>query len=330
MKKANLISILIIALGLTAIWGCDEKQDEPPLPEIFTYEVTEITDSTAVCGGNITNDGGEFVSFRGVCWGKTTTPTIEDDKTIDGTGAGNFSSQLTNLESKTLYYARAYATTKNGTAYGSLMSFTTGSQAPVGPDTSTIKDIEGNKYLTVKIGNQWWMAANLRTTKFNDGTTILNIPTASGWKNTTNPAYCWYENNGSNSSIHGALYNGYVTISSKNVCPAGWHVPSTNEFVELINYLGGASLAGGKLKQAGTEFWMPPNTGATNETWFTAVPSGFRLLHNDVMIFAELGIQALFRTDDIDVFGLNYNDAALQGYYTYLNYGHTIRCIKDE
>ena len=139
----------------------------------------------------------------------------------------------------------------------------------------SVTDVDGNDYTTVKIGNQVWMAENLRTTKFNDGTDIPLMTDNIGWANLTTSGYCWYENDyNTYGIIYGALYNWY-SVNSGKLCPAGWHVPTDAEWTILTDFLGGSDLAGGKLKESGISHWWEPNTGS-NETGFTALPGGAR------------------------------------------------------
>lgn len=139
----------------------------------------------------------------------------------------------------------------------------------------TVKDIDGNVYKTVKIGTQTWMAENLKTTKFNDGTPIPLVPVYDKWQALSTPAYSWYENNAISKNSYGALYNWY-TVNSGKLCPKGWHAPSDTEWTILTNHYGDEYVAGGKLKEAGTSHWQVPNEGATNEGGFTALPGGNR------------------------------------------------------
>ena len=141
----------------------------------------------------------------------------------------------------------------------------------------TMTDQDGNVYKTITIGTQTWMAENLRTTKFRDGTYMPNI--AYGlWYLGENNAYCSYNNNTDPVAIatYGRLYNWHTVNSSRNIAPTGWHVPSDAEWTTLITYLGGESVAGGKMKEPGTMHWLTPNTGATNESGFTGLPTGKR------------------------------------------------------
>ena len=144
------------------------------------------------------------------------------------------------------------------------------------PIPTTITDIDGNVYHTVTIGTQVWMVENLKVTKYRNGDPIPNITDGTQWGNLTIGAYCNYNNDANNTATYGRLYNWYALNDSRNIAPSGWHVPTDAEWTELTNYLGGESVAGGKLKEIGTTHWYSPNSGATNETGFTALPGGSR------------------------------------------------------
>lgn len=149
----------------------------------------------------------------------------------------------------------------------------------------TVNDIDGNMYKTVTIGNQIWMAENLKTTKYNDGMAIPLVTDNAAWTNRdsialTTPAYYWYDNDSTTKKTYGALYNGYAVKTGK-LCPNGWHVPDDAEWSELTTYLGGEDVAGGKLKETGTDHWQSPNKGATNESGFTALPGGYRTMNGN-------------------------------------------------
>ena len=142
-------------------------------------------------------------------------------------------------------------------------------------DDNVIKDGDGNVYTSVKIDTQVWIVENLKTTKYNDGIAIPLVTDNSDWGNLTTSAYCWYTNDAAaNKSTYGSIYNWYAVNTGK-LCPTGWHVPTDEEWTILINYLGGGSVAGNKLKEAGTIHWISPNAG-TNESGFTALPGGRR------------------------------------------------------
>ena len=142
----------------------------------------------------------------------------------------------------------------------------------------TMTDQDGNVYKTITIGTQTWMAENLRTTKYRDGTEIPNVTGNSDWVALTTGAYCtnYYIPEADPSVTYGRLYNWYTVNDSRNIAPAGWHVPADTEWTTLITYLGGENAAGGKMKEIGITHWYNPNGGATNESGFTALPTGLR------------------------------------------------------
>ena len=242
------------------------------LPVLTTAAVTSLASTSVTSGGTISNDGGSEVTARGVCWSTSPSPTISNSKTTDGSGSGTFTSNLTGLLPGTAYYVRAYLTNSVETAYGSQVSFTTSSTSG-----STVTDIDGNVYNTVTIGTQVWMVENLKTTKYRNGDPIANVTDNAAWAALATGAYCWYNNDATTyKATYGALYNWYAVADSRNIAPAGWHVPTDAEWTTLTDYLGGESVAGGKLKETGTSHWLSPNTGATNSSLFTAVPNGSR------------------------------------------------------
>lgn len=153
-------------------------------------------------------------------------------------------------------------------------------------ERNTVTDIDGNTYHTVVIGNQVWMTENLMTTHYNDGAPIPNVTDITEWRNIDAPGYAWYDNNISNKNRYGALYNWHAVGTGK-LAPKGWRVATDDDWKELEVYLGmedeevnGTALRGsdegGRLKESGTENWIPPNLGATNEAGLTIVPSGRR------------------------------------------------------
>ena len=144
-------------------------------------------------------------------------------------------------------------------------------------NAATVTDIDGNVYHTVTIGTQTWMVENLKTTRYRNGEAIPNITDNASWAALITCAYCDYNNIPSNSITYGKLYNWYAVNDSRNIAPMGWHVSTDAEWTTLTTFLGGTSIAGGKLKENGTIHWNSPNVGATNETGFSALPGGYRL-----------------------------------------------------
>ena len=300
--------------------------EKPSIPIVNTLEeVTSITKNTAKSGGNITSDGGATVTARGVCWSTNETPTIADNKTTDGSGTGEFSSNLSGLTPGTTYYVRAYATNSNGTGYGNAISFKTEIAIITGSFTDPR---DGNVYKTVTIGTQVWMAENLKYLP-----SVVSYTTESY----TEPYYYVYGFYGSNVAsakatvnytTFGVLYNFPAALIA---CPAGWHLPTSAEWGQLITYLGGDTVAGGKMKEAGTSHWLTPNTNATNESGFTALPAGGRGSSGFNSI-GEIGYWWTSTETSSHSYwsrGVNYSSGTIDisGYYPRL--GLSVRCVKD-
>lgn len=181
------------------------------------------------------------------------------------------------------------------------------------------------------IGTQVWMVENLKTTKYRDGTSIPNVIDNTTWSNLTSPSYCWYNNDVTNKNIYGALYNWY-TANIDQLCPTGWHVPSDAEWTILISYLGGESIAGDKLKEAGTTHWQSPNTG-TNESGFTALPGGVRsnsgIIGLPVGGYGRFWSATEFNATSAGYLIMNFDAIKVNQTSNLKNFGFSIRCIKD-
>jgi len=203
-------------------------------------------------------------------------------------------------------------------------------------------DADGYVYNTVTIGTQVWMAENLKTTKYNDGTAIPNLTDNSAWGSATSGAWCDYNNTSSNSVTYGKLYNWYAVDNNastkaasnggKNICPAGWHVPSDTDWTTLTDYLGGMSVAAGKLTEAGTIHWTFDYASATNSSSFTALPGGHR--KSDGWGFNYFGVEGYWWTSSA-----NSGDGVCRRLTHYFNsaetseapnrFGFSVRCVKD-
>jgi uncharacterized protein (TIGR02145 family) len=298
---------------------------------LTTAAFSAITTTSAVSGGDVPNDAGAPVTARGVCWNTSANATIGNNKTTDGSGPGSFTSSITGLTPNSIYYVRAYTTTSAGTSYGNELVLKT--------YTGTVKDFDNNVYNTVTVGTQVWMAENLKTTSYNDGTAIPQVVDPVAWTALTTAGYCWPSNDKATyKDIYGALYNFYVvdatTNGGKNACPVGWHVPSDDEWTSLVGAVGGELGAGGKLKEAGTKHWLSPNAGATNESFFSALPAGGRGSNGG---FDTIGSGASFwtsttyydTTSSWDRFLSSDNGNAHRQYTGKVN-GVSIRCLKDK
>ena len=295
-------------------YGCSSKylsvsvrclrNETSSVPTVFTANVSNITATTATCGGNVTSDGGATVTVRGVCWSTSQNPTVEGSHTNDGAGTGEFASVLSDLQANTIYYVRAYATNSEGTRYGEEVSFFATTFTSLGqdgqpcPGAATVTDVDGNTYNTVQIGNQCWMRENLRTTHYSPfGDIPLGTSTSSITPYRYNP-----NNDANNVPTYGYLYNWPAVMygapsSSSNpsgvqgICPDGWHVPSDAEWTQLTNYVGsqpqyqcdGSSTNIAKAL-ASTIGWISSSTNTcaignnpstNNATGFSALPAGY-------------------------------------------------------
>ncbi len=303
------------------------KKEKPVLPSVTTTAVAEISYTTAISGGNVTNDGGAPIVSRGVCWNTSVGPTIENSKTIEGSGSGSYTSNITQLTSNTLYHLRAYATNSAGTAYGNQETFTTYSTG----QAVTVSDVEGNIYYITTIGTQTWMKENLKTTKYNNGTAIPLVTVGFRWYSLTTPGYCWYNNDTANKATYGALYN-WFTVKSGRLCPSGWHVPSDAEWTSLTMYLGGDSVAVCRLKEIGLIHWQSPNSGANNESGFTALPGGCRDYDGS---FYDIGNYGYWWSSTEFITGgawsryMGYDGSGGYRYGRFEQDGFSVRCIKD-
>jgi uncharacterized protein (TIGR02145 family) len=298
------------------------------VPILTTTPVSEVTQTMAECGGTITSDCGAEVTARGICWSTNPIPTLANNKTIDGTGTGSFTSSLTGLTENTTYYVRAYATNSAGTGYGGEKTFKTSSYSGM------VTDIDGNVYQTVTIGTQVWMAENLKVTHYRNGEAIPNVTDGTTWESLTTGAYCNYNNDINNAATYGRLYNWYAAVDSRNIAPEGWHVPSDAEWQTLVDYLGGNLVAGGKMKEAGTTHWLSPNTGATNESGFSGLPGGGRVAPG---IYGNKGNYAYFwsATEEVELSGyawlrsLDFDNSGISRYGHCMPWGYSVRCVKD-
>lgn len=432
MKHRNYIPYTLFIIILL-FFGCgkDDPVSHQSEPTVLTLGTSDVTETSAIGGGEVIDDGGSEITARGVVWSTSANPTIDDNKTNDGTGMGSFTSNITGLESNTRYYIRAYATNAAGTAYGGELPFTTkpffynisgrilenGSglanvtisitgdfeqtvttdadggysivnipgrsnvtltpglegysfipqfysiesldQDEVGLDFTgfrAITDIDGNAYPIVQIGDRWWMAENLRTTRYRNGDEIPAGLNNTSWQNTISGAYAVYPHNdidGIDSVddmliAYGALYNWYAVDDSRGLCPAGWRVPGDDDWKQLEMYLGmtqeeanntdwRGTTEGGKLKSVRTEpdphpRWSSPNDGATNQSRFNGYPGGRRLLNGT---FGNIEVLGAWWTSTDDGLGsawrryLGYHTSSVsRGHYNKQG-GFSIRCIED-
>ena len=141
--------------------------------------------------------------------------------------------------------------------------------------SSSCIDYDGNAYLTVTIGTQTWMAENLRVLHYRNGDAIAHVTDNGAWAALTSGAYCWYGNDQATYAKYGAMYNWYAVDDPRGLCPEGYHEPTDAEWTILATYLGGQSVAGGKMKSV-SALWNSPNVDAANSSGFSGLPGGER------------------------------------------------------
>ena len=261
---------------------------------------------------------------------------VADQSPVNGNSEISISSEVSDLEPGTKYFYKIIAENDEGINQAEGGEFTTSLNGVAG----YIHDIDGNMYNTIGIGDQVWMSQNLTVSRYNDGTAIENITVDSLWSKSTTPSFCWYNNDSATYSItYGALYNWYA-VSSDNLCPEGWHVPSMDDWGELVYFLGGSTVADDKMIETENGDWTiyPPN--ATNESGFTALPAGFR---DEEGHFARFGLQTVWWTSN-DWENPQTEWQRSQAYMAFIDgddywinitytkdktFGGSIRCIKD-
>ena len=318
---------------------------------VQTGSAQNINETSAAVTGEITDLGGSTVFHHGHCWSETQGPDIYDYTTDLGStnSTGPFTSLLDNLTANTIYYVKAYAENSLGIAYGDEISFTTyGGGGEPCPGMPTVTDIDGNVYSTVLIGNQCWMAENLKTTTYNNGTNIPNVPNASAWSTLTTGAYVWYDNNISWKDKYGALYNWFTTVDPNGLCPTGWHVPTHDEWADLTDYIGGTgSPHGNELKscrQVNSPFGGGCNTSehprwnyssyywGTDIYGFSGLPGGYRQGNGAFNRIGDHGYwwsSTEYSLSSAWIRYLSYSFGSVYEYYYGKQIGFSVRCLRD-
>lgn len=208
-----------------------------------------------------------------------------------------------------------------------------GNSAPT-LETGTVTDIDGNTYQTVKIGDQWWMAENLRVTHYRNGDPIEKMHDDTIWFAAGYGGFSDVDKDSTHRALYGLLYNGFALADPRGVAPDGWHLPSDSEWQVLEDHLG-AGTAGGQTKSTGTSLWTSPNLGATNESGFSALPAGVRVPAGG---FSDRGNIAFFWTSTQAIGppivhwwlrGMGYAETTLRRQAAPHQMGLSVRCVKD-
>lgn len=339
LRPVILTALVLVIYSLTT---CKKDEDDPTTdpnkpaaPSAYTDTTTFVSQKWATLNSMVTaNNLATTVSFE---YDTTTSygfsiPANPD--TLSGKTTTKRIAEITNLIPNTIYHYRVKAVNSMGISYGNDKTFTT---LPVyeknivfNPDLTygELTDIEGNVYKTIEIGTQVWMAENLTTTKFNDGTDIFWATNNTSWTLATNPAYSWYNNV---SVEYGALYNWYAVNTGK-LCPAGWHVSTDDDWTILSTYLGGLTVTGSKLKESGTIHWQSPNSSATNSTGFTALPGGYRYYNgvfNNIKRYGYWWTSTENSTSNGYARDMHYAYSNLDRISSDKRSGASVRCVKD-
>jgi len=218
-----------------------------------------------------------------------------------------------------------------------LINVTEGSNAVFAStlEYGSVSDNDYNVYKTITIGTQTWMAENLRTTRYRNGEDIPEVTVNTTWKNLTSGAYSNYENTTDLDKIatHGRLYNWFAVSDTRNLAPEGWHVATDADWTTLVTYLGGSSVAGGKMKEVGNTHWNSPNTSATNTSGFTALPGGRREYTDGSFINTGFNgfwwTSSAYNPDYSWYRQINYDGAIVNAANFHKQYGFSVRCVKD-
>ncbi|MCF8429504.1 MAG: hypothetical protein K9G64_05170 [Bacteroidia bacterium] len=293
---------------------------------VATSITSAIATSNVISGGEVIQTYAQ-INNRGVVWSTNTNPTIAlSTKTNNGTDVGTYISNVKNLKANTKYYIRAYATNLAGTVYGNEESFTT---------TNPISDFDGNVYETVNICNQNWMQSNLQVSHYRNGDVIPEVKDPTAWSNLTTGTWCYYNNNNSPEK----LYNWYAVNDSRGLAPIGFHVPTSADWNTLATCLGGANIAGGKMKAinpgiGGIGWWLN-ESGATNSSGFYAKSYGERNYYS-TSTFQNIKLYGFWWASDLNSAGLaNYvyihhlSTSIESNSFAGFKNGYSVRCIKD-
>ena len=291
---------------------------DKPIIGTLTFENLLNNEVDLICSVIADNS---TIQERGFVYSLSPSPTVNDGKIIISGGFGEMSASLTGFSSSTTYYFKGYATNSAGTSYSNEISFT----------TPAITDADGNVYTSVTIGEQEWMVENLRTTKYADGTSILNATDDSQWSNLSIGGWCHYNNYSQYEATYGKLYNWYAVETGK-LCPTGWHVPTDAEWTNLKNYLtanGHNGTEGTALKA--TSGWNSGGNGTDDYGWL-GLPGGFRGSSGSFYAIGHRGYWWSSSLIDPSYAWSRYLDlsnANLSSYYNGKKDGFSVRCLRD-
>jgi len=326
LQKHNLLTILMLALASTLlIFTACEEDDEP-------------TNSAPTCTITSPEDGAEFTQ------GETITidvDAVDEDENlnevrfyVNDVGIGSASSFPYNFDWDTgeeepgSFTIKAEAIDEAQGKTSDEISITLKSSNT----GSTVTDIDGNVYSTVQIGDQLWMAENLKTTTYSNGTPINLVENDTDWENLTTGAYCWYDNDQAQyAETYGALYNWYA-VNTGNLCPDGWHVPTDEEWTALENYIASDGHSGTEGEALKAIYGWDDNGNGTDDYGFTGLPGGFRYGNGTFYPIDKDGYW--WSSTEYDAFSawtryLDYDSGCVTRHNYDKTYGLSVRCLRD-
>ncbi len=344
MKTKSIITILVIFIAVAGMFFTACKKEDPT-PEATRIEIVSGNGQTSEILATLINPVVVLVknqngdAFPGTSVSFTVSEGSVSEASVTTDANGNASVTWT-----------LGKTSGTQTLHASVTGIT-GSPVEFNATGTGVIDFDGNMYKTVTIGTQTWMAENLKVMYYPNGNeipdiywidrnTLYNCDWGTLADNNTADGWCIYDNSGSN-SFYGRLYSYAAAIGDnwekdntdgQGVCPDDWHLPSDAEWTELINYLGGEYVAGGKLKETGTNHWMIPNKGATNESGFTALPSGYQDHLGDFYSISMSGTYwSATESNDTEVWcrSLSFDTDDVTRNNNYKSSGFSVRCILD-
>lgn len=307
--------------------------------EIFTASVvtdtiSEIKEHSAIISGDIADNGGSYVTEKGICWSTTSNPEIDDNKLIIGEGIGDFIVDLSGLESNRTYHIRAYAINEAGISYGEEVVFKTLYELEAFTDSR-----DGIIYNTVKVGDQWWFAENLAYLPNVTVPTTGSVATPYNYVyNQTSCGCLGKAKANENYKIYGTLYN---WKAAENVCPVGWHLPDDSEWEQLAEYISddneGFTLTEGNWETVGRKLksitkWGNEGFG-TDDYGLNCLPGGIR--DSESKEFIGLEFECYFwsatETDENSALCRNLNSEVTNFFNSNFNKssGYSVRCVKD-
>lgn len=342
----------IFILLFLAMIACQSVEEEEEL-QLTINRIEYISEGSYLLTCTLASMGDKEITAHGICWGESEHPDIEACSIELGPPerTGEFSLVVSGLLTSTVYYFRSYAVIRATPLYTDEKKITT-----LPSEENMLMDINKNIYKTVQIGEQTWMASNLKVTRYADGTPVTFVEDQMEWFHFTRDtaAYCWYDNVRTNGYAYGALYTWPAAVARtlgselipsgiQGVCPDGWHIPSDGEWKQLEMHLGMSHEdansskwrgvdQGAKLKEDGSRRWKSPNISVPADVGFEALPGGFRHGSGE---FMELNNSARFWTSSgrgygfAWVRGLDYDKASVYREFSGVYRGHSVRCVKD-